>query len=389
LGTTCIIRGHKPLISETFLDAHANRLSGEKVVLQNYFPEYTHNGRALRYFYSRRPKLRKLLRLLPVFLYDKWVSAHEQSDARTLDFMTGFFEKHNVDVILAEYGFNGADITPVAKELGIPLVVHFHGHDAHRQPDLEPYRDRYAAMFAYADAMVSVSHFMTETLIAMGADPEKITYNPYGAREYFYDVRPSYDSCTLVAIGRFADIKAPYLTLMAFRDVLVEVPQARLIMIGDGPLLETCKSLAATWEIEDSVTFTGALTHDEALPLLNQACAFVQHSVTTSYGDAEGMPNSILEAGAAALPVISTRHAGIATSVIDGTTGFLVEERDVDGMANRMAELLKDPVCCRTMGQAARDHVRQNYNIGQHIGRLQQLIDKARNSGRRLEGAQS
>ena len=381
MTTTCIIRGHEPLISETFLDAHVNRLSGEKVVLYNYFPEYTLNGRALRYFYSRRPLLSKAQRLLPVFLYDKLITAHQQSDARTLDFMAGFFQQHQVDVILAEYGFNGADITPIAKTLGIPLVVHFHGHDAHREPDLEPYRERYQRMFDYADSLVSVSHFMTETLIGMGADPAKITYNPYGAREYFYDVQPDYRSKTLVTLGRFADIKAPYLTLMAFRQALSTVPEAKLIMIGDGPLLETCKCLAKTLGIETAVTFTGSLTHDAALPFFNQACAFVQHSVTTSYGDAEGMPNSILEAGAAGLPVVSTRHAGIATAVLDGETGFLVAERDVDGMANRMVELLQNPESCRSMGQFAREHVGQNYNIDQHIDRLQNLIDVARSKG--------
>lgn len=381
MSTTCIIRGNVPLISETFLSAHVERLKGNKVVLYNYFPEYTFNGRALRYFYSRRPLVSKAQRLLPVFLYDKLVTAHRQSDARILDFMAAFFQQHGVDVILAEYGFNGADITPIAETVGIPLVVHFHGHDAHREPDLRPYRERYQRMFDYAHSLVSVSHFMTETLIRMGADPAKIAYNPYGAREYFFDVQPDYNSKTLVALGRFADIKAPYLTLMAFRQALSAVPDGKLVMIGDGPLLETCQSLAKTWGIEAAVTFTGALTHDAALPLLSQACGFVQHSVTTSYGDAEGMPNSILEAGAAGLPVISTRHAGIVTAVLDEETGLLVAERDVDGMANRMVELLQDPEYCRLLGQAARNHIRSNYNIDQHIDRVQKLIDVARSKG--------
>jgi len=219
---------------------------------------------------------------------------------------------------------------------------------------------------------------MTETLMAMGADPEKITYNPYGAREYFYDVQPAYNSRTLLTLGRFADIKAPYLSLLAFRQALAKVRDAKLIMIGDGPLLEACICLARTWDIQDSVTFAGALDHSQAIPMMNQACAFVQHSVTTSYGDAEGMPNSILEAGAAGLPVISTRHAGIATAVIEGQTGFLVEERDVDAMATLMVQLLTQPELCVALGKAAREHIRTNYSIAQHINRLQILIDKAR-----------
>ena len=155
-------------------------------------------------------------------------------------------------------------------------------------------------------------------------------------------------------------------------------------MVGDGPLFEACKSMAIMWGIEKSVTFTGALPHDQVLPMMSQACAFVQHSVTTTYGDMEGMPNSILEAGAAALPVISTRHAGIPTAVIEGETGFLLDERDVSGMAANMCRLLDDPALCRSMGTKARQHIKENYHIDRHIACLQNLIDEARTANCQL-----
>lgn len=373
MASICIIRGHRPLISETFLDSHVEELDGEKTVLYNYYPEYTHEGRALRYFYSEHPLRRKLQRLLPAFLYDRFVTRHEGSAARTRDFLNGFFRRHRTEVILAEYGFNGADITPHARELGIPLIVHFHGHDAHRGPEVDAYRERYEAMFAYAFRLVSVSHHMTARLIALGAPPEKIVYNPYGARDYFFELQPSYEK-TLLALGRFADIKAPYLTLMAFRAVLENVPEARLVMIGDGPLRETCLCLAKTWGIEAGVDFPGALTHKESLPYLAQACAFVQHSVTTSEGDAEGLPNAILEAGAAGLPVIATRHAGIPDAVIEGETGFLVDERDIPGMAAAMERVLRDSELARKMGTAARCHIAEHFRLQSHILRVQGLV---------------
>jgi colanic acid/amylovoran biosynthesis glycosyltransferase len=380
MSNVCIIRGHKPLVSETFLDAHVDRLRGDNVVLYCYFPEYTFNGRTVRYFYSRSPWLSKAKRLLPQFVYDRFVTRNERSTARTLDFMSAFTQHHNVGVILAEYGFNGADITPVARALNLPLVVHFHGHDAHRESDLAPYRDRYQEMFSYAKTLISVSNTMTDSLVKMGAPESKIVYNPYGAREHFFDVQPDYRK-TLIAVGRFADIKAPYLTLMAFREALQTVPDAKLVMVGDGPLLEACRSMATTWDMEANVTFTGALPHDQVLPMMSQACAFVQHSVTTSYGDMEGMPNSILEAGAAALPVISTRHAGISTSIIEGETGLLVDERDVAGMAANMCRLLTNPELCRSMGTVARQHIKENYHINRHIACLQQVINQARGLG--------
>jgi colanic acid/amylovoran biosynthesis glycosyltransferase len=89
---------------------------------------------------------------------------------------------------------------------------------------------------------------------------------------------------------------------------------------------------------------------------------------------------AVLEAGAAALPVVATIHAGIPDVVIDGTTGFLVPERDVAGMTGRMVALLEDPQLCRRMGEAARDHVRTHFSIEQHIARLQNVIDAARES---------
>jgi colanic acid/amylovoran biosynthesis glycosyltransferase len=377
MGTTCIITGYKNEVSETFIHAHIECLNGQNVVLYNYYPEYIYNGRVARYFYTQHPAIHKLKKLLPQFLYHRWVTRHEHSGKAIRDFIAGFFKDHDVDVILAEYGFNGADICEDARALNIPLVVHFHGHDAHREPDLAPYKERYRKMFDYAVRIVSVSHFMTDKLIKMGADPARIVYNPYGPREYFYENQSEYPD-TILAVGRFADIKAPYLTLMAFKLVLEEIPQAKLVMVGDGPLRETCISLAKTWGIESKISFLGALRHEQTRPLYAQACCFVQHSVTTSYGDAEGTPVAILEAGAAGLAVVSTRHAGIVDEVVHGKTGFLVEERDVVGMKNYLCLLLKDKALCRTLGENAREHIRTQYNLKRHLACLQEVIDSAR-----------
>jgi len=379
MSSICIINGYSNAVSETFIQAHIEQLDGPVVVLNNYYPEYTHKGRLVRCFYHKNPLVAKLRKLFPHFLYHRLFIRNETSYAATHEFLSAFFREHQVDVVLAEYGFNGADIYPHLKEFGIPLIVHFHGHDAHREPDIAPYAEKLRGMFDYAFRIISVSHFMTRKLVAMGADPAKIVYNPYGPRDYFYEISPDYRP-TLLAVGRFADIKAPYLTLMAFRDTLLQCPDAKLVMVGDGPLREMCISLARMWGIDRSVEFPGAMRHDQTRPLFAEACAFVQHSVTTSYGDAEGTPVAILEAQAASLPVISTRHAGIIDAVIDGSTGFLVDERDVPGMATAMVTLLQDPILASRMGADARLHIKTNYPLDRHIGNLASPINEARAS---------
>jgi glycosyltransferase involved in cell wall biosynthesis len=149
-------------------------------------------------------------------------------------------------------------------------------------------------------------------------------------------------------------------------------------MAGEGELLECCRTLAQVWGLAERVAFPGAVPHAGNRALFAQACCFVQHSVIPSYGDAEGTPVVILEAQAAGLPVIATRHAGIADAVVHGETGFLVEERDVAAMAGHMLELVRNPALCRAMGDNARAHIRARYSMSRHIAFLQTAVDEAR-----------
>ena len=144
--------------------------------------------------------------------------------------------------------------------------------------------------------------------------------------------------------------KAPHLVLATFARVLRECPDARLHFIGDGALLGVCRDLAAALGIDHAVTFLGAQPHDIVEREMRQARALVQHSVIASNGDSEGTPVAILEAGAMGLPVVATRHAGIPDVVADGVTGFLVEERDVCGMATHMLALARNPASRASAG---------------------------------------
>jgi glycosyltransferase involved in cell wall biosynthesis len=218
---------------------------------------------------------------------------------------------------------------------------------------------------------------MTDKLLKLGCPKYKIVYNPYGPQSFFYDIKPIYGNIIL-NIGRFTDIKAPQLTLLAFKKALPQCKGAHLIMVGTGELLEACKSLAKVWQIQGHVTFTGGINHDQLMPYFNEACMFVQHSVQPSYGDAEGTPNTILEASAAGLPVVSTNHAGIPQAVLDKETGFLVDEYDVNGMTEAMVQLYNDKALCKQMGLAGRTHIQTNYNINRHIALLDDLIASAR-----------
>lgn len=375
----CLIGFDDDKVIKDFIRIHAEGLAGVKICLTGSYPDYLWLGVNVRKAFEQPGWLRRLTSLLPYALTARRLARLQSDAANHRRAVARFLACQSVDVIVAEFGDTGAAMAPVAVEAKIPLVVHFHGHDAHRKTLVtSEMLQQYRFMFQNAAAVLVVSRFMWETLAKMGCPVEKLIYNPYGPRERFFKVQPDYRP-TVLSVGRFTDIKANYLVLMAFHQALQRVPEARLIMAGDGELLETCKTLARVWNLQDAVSFTGAVEHAEVHQLFATACCFAQHSVTPGYGDAEGTPNTVLEACAAALPVVATRHAGIPDVVVNEKTGLLVDERDVAGMSHAMVRCLSDADLCRRLGQAGRERVAEGFPPQRHLEILQSAVTSARN----------
>ena len=114
----------------------------------------------------------------------------------------------------------------------------------------------------------------------------------------------------------------------------------KLILTGGGERLTLLRKLAISLEIDKYVEFVGFVNSDRAKELMQQADFFVHHSITSTSGDQEGIPNAVMEAMAMELPIISTKHAGIPELVEDGVNGYLVEEKDIETYAKRMNDIL-------------------------------------------------
>jgi len=162
---------------------------------------------------------------------------------------------------------------------------------------------------------------------------------------------------------RLVEKKAPDLTIEAFGRVAEQIPNARLDIVGDGPLAERCHTLIDRLGLGEQVVMHGARDTEFVVDLLQQASLFVQHSVTSESGDTEGFGISLLEAMACCVPVVVTRHNGFVETVDNGVTGLLVDEHDVAGMAAAMVELLDNPDCAAAMGRAGRQRVLERYTL--------------------------
>jgi glycosyltransferase involved in cell wall biosynthesis len=287
-----------------------------------------------------------------------------------------YLRRQAIRVVLAEYGPVAAEVDEGCMRAGVPLVVHFHGYDAFKHDVLEHYGEAYDLIFRRGRPIVVVSESMRRQLIVLGASEHQLHLNPYGVDLDLF--RPGKTVPGLVvAVGRFIDKKAPELTVLAFSKVLERVPEAKFMMIGDGPLRPTVERLITALRVEDRVQLLGAQEHGHVAELMRRAAVFAQHSVIAPDGDREGTPVSVLEAGAAAVPVVATRHEGIADVVIDGETGLLVEEGDADGMGTAIADLLSDQERSQRIGRAARRRIEEKYSIEASIDGLWAILERA------------
>ena len=351
---------------ETFIRAHADRLPGVVGVVSRDLGVPVLDGLGVFPDAGPRPALLRFARTLRGKL---WEIDHAYETA---------FRRTQADVVLAEYGTAGVRVLKACRRAAVPLVVHFHGADASRHKVLRRYAADYRRMFAQAAAVIAVSRAMERQLTNIGCPPGKLVYLPYGVDcDTFAGARPLTAPPQFLAVGRMVEKKAPNLTLMAFARVLEQCPEARLKMIGGGELLEACRDLVVSLGIDYAVAFLGVQSHEAVRQEMHHARAFVQHSVTAADGDSEGTPVSILEAGAAGLPVVSTRHAGIPEVVVEWKTGLLVDEGRTDEMAQHMLTLANDPGFADELGRNAALHVRRHYTMARSINRLARVLEAA------------
>src|SRR5690606_24305968 len=118
----------------------------------------------------------------------------------------------------------------------------------------------YRRMFDYCSSIIVVSKHMQRRLLELGAPQEKVVYNCYGPTNPKKD-RSMPQMLRFISVGRFVDKKAPYLTILAFLEVLRSFPRAILSLVGDGPLEFACKNLVRALGIGDNVEFLGVLSH--------------------------------------------------------------------------------------------------------------------------------
>jgi len=281
----------------------------------------------------------------------------------------------DADIIHVHFATRPADVAlDIQRKTGIPYIITAHAYDIFVSPDIKCLR----AKFHVAKKVVTVSQFNRKYLLELlgqeFAEKIEVQYIGIDLDKFKFISRRPKERTTLLFIGRLVEKKGVLDAIGALRYVVEKHPAVELRIIGEGPQKEEAQLKIEELKITDNVKFLGSLTQDDVTEEMERADIFFLPSATALNGDREGLPVVVLEAQAVGLPVVSTRHTGIPEAVIDGETGFLLEEHDTRGMARRICELIENPDLPGQMGLAGRKAVEVRHDLGSEIDRLERLI---------------
>jgi len=283
-------------------------------------------------------------------------------------------------LIHAHFGTDGLFILPLARVLGVPLITSLRGYDVTRS-DSALLRSGRLSWMRYAlgkkrlqgggALFLAVSDALRKRAIARGY-PEARTlthYNGVDLDRFRPDAAPREPGLVL-HVGRLVEKKGTKVLIEA----VAGIAGATLAIIGDGPLRAALERQAR--ELGKPVRFLGVLRSDEVANWMRRASVLAAPSVTAADGDAEGLPNVLVEAAASGLPVVGTNHSGIPEAIEEGISGFLVPENDAGALAARLADLLGSEQLRGQMGAAARRLAESKFSRQILTARLESIYDE-------------
>ena len=301
------------------------------------------------------------------------------------------FHTQRYELIHGHFGTSGMYALPYASRYRLPLVVTFHGVDvtvlsswARFLPHRWPYTWLAPQLLSRMTLGLCVSHEIRDRLRALGAPADRLVIHRLGIDlDQFTPGPRETQRIEIAMVGRLVEKKGFEYGLQAFARVAHTHTNAALTVIGDGPRRASLEQLARGLDIGGRVTFTGVLPSQEVSERLRRSAILLAPSVTGHDGNREGSPMVVKEASASEVVPVSTFHAGIPEVVEDGATGFLVDEKDVDGLADRLARLLNDPALRARMGRAARAKMQREFDNQTQVAELEALYDRAVAANRR------
>lgn len=353
-------RGHEVDVLPLFRSAH------EKDVIHPLVNKY---GLLNRTFYPPRVLLGKKEVYLPWALRDLPLWAHKP-----------------YDIVHFQFGEAALKCLPLrrSKVFGGKWVISFRGYDISSYVKQNG-QDIYNRLFQEGDLLLSNSEFFRQRLIHLGSDPKRTMVYRSGVDcskfKFMLKSLRQGECVRITTVGRLVEKKGIEFSVKAVARLVKENMDLEYEIIGDGPLKNVMEDLIDGLGMKDRIRLIGAKDQETVIERLKQSHIFLSSQVTAQDGDQNGPDNTVKEAMAIGLPVIASRSGAIEEVVEDGKTGLLTEERDINGIAEKLKSLIGRPQDWPSITIAARKFVEENYNLeklnDELVARYQMILNKA------------
>jgi glycosyltransferase involved in cell wall biosynthesis len=282
-----------------------------------------------------------------------------------------FIKKNNIEIVhthSSKAGILGRLAARLAKVKAIIHTVHGWSFNDY-QPSLKRiffiWLERISANFTHRLVVVSQRDKQRGLNMHIGGEDKYviisygIDYSEFSAAKKNQGLRREFgidaDDIVVAMVSCFKPQKAPRDFIKLAQLVCRDIPKAKFILVGDGVLRKNIERWIYEFNLQERIILTG--WRKDVPRILSETDIFVLTSLW------EGLPISVLEAMAAALPIVATNTGGISEIISEGKTGFLVAPRDMDEMNRKLGLLLKDEDLRKRIGQNARDSLDGNFCI--------------------------
>lgn len=256
------------------------------------------------------------------------------------------------DIVHAQSLISGMPALLSHKLLKIPYVIYGRGSDVY----LPDWFTKLTAkgILKNASTVIALTEHMKDAMQAIYSRdviivPNGINLNEVAERE----AEGGNPGKKILFVGRLHPVKGTQYLLGAMSIVHRELPEAKLILVGDGEEREHLETLTDNLGIRECVEFAGRVPHERVEDYMNQAEVFVLSSLS------EGFPVTILEAMACGLPVVATRVGGVPDIIKNGTNGYLVDTMNQEQIAEALLNLLQDKQLRKDISENNREGVRR------------------------------
>jgi len=286
------------------------------------------------------------------------------------------FIRKEYDLLHCQFGPNGC-LAVEMKRFGlksVKILTTFHGYDAHfNHQTLEEQRIYYKDLFKFGDHFTANTPYLMEQLLNLGCSEKKITLLPMGIdTDYFSPPKTKKKNkmIQLISIGRLIKFKGHHHGIYSVKKMVDAGFPVEYTIMGKGEEQKPLEGLIKDLNLNKYVNLIGPRSQKEVKKALQMSDIYLMTSTHDKNGRRETQGVVTAEAQACGLPVVGFRAGGVPYTILEGKTGLLARENDIDGYIYLLKSLIENSALRKKMGLNAIEYVQRQFSKKTMISQL-------------------